>query len=403
MNARCAKCGACLPVCPVYRQTLLERLSPRGKHALLKDGAADYSWASVRETVSACLQCGACGARCSAGIEVNREILDARAQNREFAPSFPALWKLFGSDLAWSGASALLRALPASSGIILRLAALSSSTADGGSHLPPPAASPLTSRRGMARFRSAADCARKKSGKFTGMKIAIFTGCVQNLVYPEIPEAMARWFPGADFIIPEHQCCCGLPALSAGAVKPASNLINRNIKAFEKARADMILTGCASCSYMIQKWHELLDRQDDKQKALNFAERLKEFTQAADPAIMDGHFNKIHGTVTFHAPCHSRFSTGGAEAPENFIKLITKETFAKMEQGCCGHGGSFSIKFPSISQGIFTERLAALKKTRASTVVTTCSGCLMQWKTRLSGADCPTEIKVIHASELLSS
>ena len=213
---------------------------------------------------------------------------------------------------------------------------------------------------------------------------------------------MTRWFPGAEFIIPEHQCCCGLPALSAGAVKPASNLISRNIKAFEKARADMILTGCASCSYMIGKWHELLDRQDDKQKALNFAERLKEFTQAADPAIMEGHLKKIQGTITFHAPCHSRFSSEGTEASENFIKRVAKDNFAQMEQGCCGHGGSFSIKFPSISQGIFQERLAALKKTRASTVVTTCSGCLMQWKTRLPGADCPTEIKVIHAAELLS-
>ncbi len=401
MTAHCAKCGACLPVCPVYRQTLLERLSPRGKHALLKDGAADYSWASVRETVSACLQCGACGAQCSAGIEVNREILYARTHNREFAPSFPALWKLFGSDLAWSGASALVRTLPASSGIIFRLAALSSNTADDGSHLPPPAASPLTSRRGMARFHHAADCARKKRGKFSGMRIALFTGCVQNLVYPEIPEAMTRWFPGAEFVIPEHQCCCGLPALSAGAIKPASNLIIRNIKAFEKARADMILTGCASCSYMIRKWHELLDRQDDKQKAMNFAERLKEFTQAADPAIMEGHLKKIQGTITFHAPCHSRFSPEGAETSENFIKRIAKDTFAQMEQGCCGHGGSFSIKFPSISQGVFQERLAALKKTRASTVVTTCSGCLMQWKTGLSGRNGANEIKVIHAAELL--
>ncbi len=432
----CARCGACLPNCPVYRNTLLERLGPRGKHELLQGGRADFSWPSVKETVSACLQCGACEATCSAGIAVNREILQARAENREFSPSWPMLWRLFSSDLTWASASKLLSSLPAAAGILYRLASLSALLKDADIVCAvEPAGIPLLSSKGIRNFhqknvrsahgilsksvtasvhvcRSDQDGLKGPAHEVVGLgvagtsghrgpSIALFVGCVQNFIYPEVPVSMAAWFPNALFVIPPGQCCCGLPAVSAGAVEPARRLIERNLRAFAEVDADIILTGCASCAYMIRKWPEIMKHHKDAaRQARSVAERVKEFTEYWHQQDFRGLGTVHHATgVTFHAPCHARFSDRGTVAAEGFLNHVLGRGFVAMEQGCCGLGGSFSMRHPRISMDIFQERIAALEQCGANTVVTNCSGCLLQWRAMSArqGIDRPT---VLHVAEI---
>ncbi len=430
----CARCGACLPNCPVYRNTLLERLGPRGKHEILHGGRADFSWPSVRETVSACLQCGACEASCSAGIAVNREILQARAGNREFSPSWPMLWRLFSSNLAWASAYGFLSSLPAAAGILYRLAALSASLR--GKDIVcavEPAATPLLSSKGIRDFheknaRTAHGISMSASASVhacqsdldglslpvqdgrgrdaagdsghRGPSIAMFVGCVQNFIYPEVPVSMAAWFPHARFVIPPGQCCCGLPALSAGAVESARRLIMRNLKAFADSDADVILTGCASCTYMIRKWPEIMEHDKNAaRQARGVAERVVEFTEYWHQQDFRG-LDTVPATgVTFHAPCHSRFSAEGTVAAEAFLNHVLGRGFVPMGQGCCGLGGSFSMRHPQISLNIFRERIAALERCGAETVVTNCSGCLLQWRAMCSMevSDAPA---ILHVAEL---
>ncbi len=430
----CARCGACLPNCPVYRNTLLERLGPRGKHEILQGGRADFSWSSVKETVSACLQCGACEASCSAGIAVNREILQAKAENREFSPSWPMLWRLFSSDLAWASASKLLSSLPAAAGILYRLASLSALLKDADIVCAvEPAGTPLLSSKGIRNFhqknarpangmsrpvtapihacRSDQDSLESPAHEGMGLgvarasghkgpSIALFVGCVQNFIYPEVPVSMAAWFPHARFVIPPDQCCCGLPAVSAGAVEPARRLIMRNLRAFAELDADIILTGCASCIYMIRKWPEIMEHDKDAaRQARNVADRVVEFTEYWYQQDFRGLGSVPAGGVTFHAPCHARFSAEGTVAAEGFLNHVLGRGFVAMEQGCCGLGGSFSMRHPRISMDIFRERIAALEQCGANTVVTNCSGCLLQWRVMSArqGMDRPT---VLHVAEI---
>ena len=401
----CARCGACLPACPVYRNTLLERLGPRGKHALVHDHKVDFSLESVRETVSACLQCGACEATCSAGIAVNREILNARAQHSEFAPSWPALWKLFGSDAGWSALSGLLSSLPASSGILYRLASMAVSGSSTGKKIfPVPASVPLLSRRGLEKFyqRPEAPVSHGRTFPLSGKRVALFSGCVQNFIYPEIIEAMAWWFPGTEFVVPAAQCCCGLPALSAGAVDPARRLIERNLRVFQETGCDIILTGCASCRYMIDRWPETVG-PDFKEMAEQAAAVTAEFTELLyNEDFLPAPELSVNSGVAFHAPCHSRFSSCGTGAAEAFLQRMLGNDFVQIEQGCCGHGGSFSMKHAEISHGIFRERVHALKESGASTVVTTCSGCLLQWRS-MAAQHGLEGIKVLHAAEIMQA
>ena len=77
---KCAKCGACLSVCPVYLQEPRERFSPRGKIALCEAFAEDDSLPTdaLRNIVENCLLCRACSEGCGSGVEFEKIIRSAK-------------------------------------------------------------------------------------------------------------------------------------------------------------------------------------------------------------------------------------------------------------------------------------------------------------------------------------
>ena len=61
--SRCGQCGFCQARCPVYGATRHESLTARARMALLRNmEAGEEPPDDVRESLSACLLCGACTA-----------------------------------------------------------------------------------------------------------------------------------------------------------------------------------------------------------------------------------------------------------------------------------------------------------------------------------------------------
>src|SRR6266478_6491850 len=67
---QCMHCGLCLPTCPTYDATKLERNSPRGRIALMRAIADDRleATAAFAEEMYFCLGCLACMTACPAGV-----------------------------------------------------------------------------------------------------------------------------------------------------------------------------------------------------------------------------------------------------------------------------------------------------------------------------------------------
>ena len=68
---------------------------------------------------------------------------------------------------------------------------------------------------------------------------------------------------------------------------------------------------------------------------------------------------------------------------------------------CCGFGGTFSVKFPMISQAMDEVKCASIQKTGAQYVVSADSSCLMQIGGRLRRDKLP--IQTIHLAEVLAA
>ena len=70
----CIKCGICLTPCPVYKQSLVEVSSPRGKVQLIRnimEGKLDLSENFVR-ILFTCLLCETCTVNCPSGLKVDQ-------------------------------------------------------------------------------------------------------------------------------------------------------------------------------------------------------------------------------------------------------------------------------------------------------------------------------------------
>ena len=79
---QCMHCGLCLPVCPTYAATKVERHSPRGRISLMRAIAEDRlepSRAFAREMYF-CLGCLACMTACPAGVDYAQLFEHARAE-----------------------------------------------------------------------------------------------------------------------------------------------------------------------------------------------------------------------------------------------------------------------------------------------------------------------------------
>src|SRR5262245_27288376 len=75
-------CGLCLPTCPTYDATKLERNSPRGRIALMRaiaDERLEPSEAFAEEMYF-CLGCLACMTACPAGVNYAELFENARAE-----------------------------------------------------------------------------------------------------------------------------------------------------------------------------------------------------------------------------------------------------------------------------------------------------------------------------------
>src|SRR5215510_3053941 len=101
---QCMHCGLCLPTCPTYDATKLERNSPRGRIALMRAIADDRlePTQAFADEMYFCLGCLACMTACPAGVNYAELFEHARAEaeasgvmkspKRNFIRAFALKW-----------------------------------------------------------------------------------------------------------------------------------------------------------------------------------------------------------------------------------------------------------------------------------------------------------------------
>src|SRR5260370_29966919 len=236
---KCIHCGMCLPTCPTYDETKLERNSPRGRIALMRrvaDGKLEVTQAFGQELYF-CLGCLTCETVCPAGVHYGEMFEHARADieqagvmrnpQRDLVRALTLRW-LFTRPhalravgrLVWffqtSGLESVVRRL--------KLTAL----------LPPRvrALEPLTPR--MQRQFSDALIRPVEMPADQKHRVGLLTGCVQDLAFSHVNRdtADALLANGCEVVTPRAQSCCASIHAHNGQQEPAPPIARRTLGAF---------------------------------------------------------------------------------------------------------------------------------------------------------------------------
>ncbi|MBN2290249.1 MAG: LUD domain-containing protein, partial [Candidatus Glassbacteria bacterium] len=400
---RCARCGACANVCPVYRLVGGHRLG----HVYI--GAIGlvltyfyHGRDKAGNLVQNCLNCGACKEVCMAGIDLPGLIAEVRARILDEA-GHPAAGALLAGVLKnrrlFHGLLRLGRRAqkPAvSSGYLRHLPLVFSGEQDFRAL---PAIAEVPFRDLWEEIRPEAPDPR--------LRVALFAGCLQDFVYPEQLTAVVRLAAGRGVALefPPDQTCCGLPLQMTGEKRAAREVAAQNVAAIDPSRYDYILTACASCASHLKHWYPklLAGSPEMSGKAAAFADKVIDFSSfileviKPDPAVFGGPAKK----TAYHAPCHLCRGLGVAAAPRDLLAACGLDYCRAAEEDvCCGFGGTFSLKFPELSAELLDRKLDSLTGTGAEQIVTDCPGCVMQLRGGAYRRGLQTEVK--HLAEALA-
>ncbi len=401
---RCVRCGACANVCPVYRLV--------GGHKMghIYIGAIGliltyffHGKEKAKNLVQNCINCEACKDVCAGGIDLPRLIKDIHARILEEDGS-PLPQKLLGAVLKNRKLFHTLlrtakwgqRPVAGNDGFIRHLPMVFAKEHDFRA-LPVVAEKPF--RDWWEENRPYVDKPK--------LRVGLFSGCVQDFVYPEQMQAAVELFAAndVDMTYPMEQSCCGLPVQMMGEIKTSRDVTIQNLKAFEVGAYDYIITLCASCaSHLKHNYPKLVaDKPSLKLKADEFAAKVIDYSSFVNDVLqVEAKDFKGDGTkTTYHAPCHLCRGLDVHDAPRQLIEKSGSEYVeCNEEEVCCGFGGSFSMKFPELSSELLNKKLNNVEETGADVLLTDCPGCIMQLRGGLDKRGSKVQVK--HVSEVLA-
>jgi len=409
---QCMHCGLCLPTCPTYDATKIERHSPRGRIALMRaiaDGEMEATQA-FGEEMYYCLGCLACTTACPAGVDYAELFEHARAEveeqevlanpTRSFIRNLTIGWlfmdlrrlEILGVGLRLYQklgiqrlvrASGILRLLPS------RLRGMESMTPD-------------------VRDRFSAELIPEQSRPANSPKhrVAMLTGCVQDLIYSEVNrdtvEVLLR--NGCEVHTPPEQDCCGSLHAHNGEWSLAQEMARRNIDRIPPENYDAIISNAGGCGSHLKHYAKLL--KDDPHYAplaKLWDSKVKDVHEwLLEIGIEQPSAGQPDRNVTYHESCHLSHGQNIVGEPRVLLRTIPNLHLTELPEAnwCCGSAGVYNLTQPETADDLQARKIRHVRSTGAKIVATGNPGCMLQL---VNGAGKENlDVRVVHPVTLLA-
>ena len=401
---QCIRCASCLNVCPVYRLIgghVFGHIYTGGIGTIL---TAWFNELKITEDIQGlCIGCGKCKEICPGKIDIPGLILQLR-RRLAVKQGLPFIQKtalqvinnrrVFHAMLR----AASLGQIPfAKEGFIRHLPMFLSNLSEFRS-LPTIAPAP---------FRDLFKKIRQPKCK---TKVAFFSGCAIEFVFPKVGVALVKVLnkAGIEVLFPEDQSCCGIPHWGSGAFDMAALAAAYNLKPLMAEDVEYVVVACATCATALKKeWPHIL-KAEGMENLLPVAEKLASkivmFTELVDKLIAGKRLTLKDGqklqSVTYHDSCHAKRHVGIYMEPRAVLAGAGFELKEMIEcDTCCGMGGSYTVKQPELSMSMLKRKLDNVEKTGAEFLCAECPGCLIQIGGGLDKRG--SKMKAKHPAELM--
>ncbi len=229
------------------------------------------------------------------------------------------------------------------------------------------------------------------------MQVDLFVPCFIDQLYPHTAFNVVKILRRAGCTVnyPENQTCCGQPAFNAGFTKEATEIATKFQQDFKSAQT--IVCPGASCTGFVNNYIPTLIKSTTLKKAQEFSHILfHQLNYDASNAVFPH-------KVTYHDSCSGLRECGISKEPRSLLKQVSGLQLVELTDNttCCGFGGTFAVKFTSISIAMAEQKLQHAMDTGAEYIISTDHSCLMQLQSVIDKMDLP--IKTIHLADVLAS
>ena len=237
------------------------------------------------------------------------------------------------------------------------------------------------------------------------MQVQLFIPCFIDQLYPQVAFNTVKILEKAGCTVKYNtqQTCCGQPAFNAGFWGESKDVCTKFVQDFDGA--DYIVSPSASCAGFIRNnYGKLFENnafQSPAKKVSSQIFELSEFlVQILNVTDLGASFI---GKATFHDSCAGLRECNIKAEPRALLSQVEGLELVEMNDNetCCGFGGSFAVKYDTISVAMADQKIDNAIATEAEYIISTDMSCLMHIDGRINHNG--QQIKVIHLADILAS
>jgi L-lactate dehydrogenase complex protein LldE len=237
------------------------------------------------------------------------------------------------------------------------------------------------------------------------VNVQLFIPCFVDQLYPDTGFNMVKVLEKAGCTVSynTNQTCCGQAAFNAGYWDEAKSVCSKFLKDF--SGTDYIVGPSASCVGFVRNYYtKLFENSSQHHTVQDMNKRIFEFSEfLVDVLGIEKFGAELNGKATYHDSCAALRECKIKEGPRKLLAQVKGLTLTEMNdvETCCGFGGTFAIKFDSISVGMGEQKVENALATGAEYLISTDLSCLMHLGGYIKQKG--YSIKPMHLADVLAS
>lgn len=237
------------------------------------------------------------------------------------------------------------------------------------------------------------------------MNVQIFIPCFVDQLYPDTAFNMIKVLEKAGCTVSYNpdQTCCGQPAFNAGFWGEAKDVCSKFIKDFKGD--EYIVSPSASCAGFVRNYYsKLFDNSSMHNEVKELGKRVYEFSEFMVHVLQVQNVGAaLKGKATYHDSCAGLRECKIKTEPRQLLANVKGLELTELNdvETCCGFGGTFAVKFESISIAMGEQKVENALATGAEYLISTDLSCLMHLDGYIKNKG--YNLKTMHLADVLAS
>lgn len=236
------------------------------------------------------------------------------------------------------------------------------------------------------------------------MTVELFIPCFIDQLYPQTAFNTVKVLEkaGCEVLYNPDQTCCGQPAFNAGYWEEAKTVGSKFLNDFSET--NYIVSPSASCTGMVKNsYNDLFTNTVVHNKCRNIQNNIHELSDFLVNVLGKDYFGaELEGRAVYHDSCSGLRECNIKAEPRQLLGKVHGLDLVEMRDTdvCCGFGGTFAVKFNSISAAMAEQKINNALEMEADFIISTDSSCLLNLQAYIDAHE--LKLKTFHLADVLA-